>query len=347
MTEPIDQIPVDAPSPNGSRALSETVASSGDDLYQVGDDVDDSDEKRRLTHRAERAVAARYWGAAQPRIVLTFLAMLVAWSAVIWLGLVGVIPLWVGLILNSFLASTFYMPMHEAIHGNILGKSPKSRWGEDVIGMVCSIPLGFSYKPHRASHMRHHAYTNQPGRDPDLYTDGPLSELPLKWLSIQFVSEILPLLAFVPSSRRLIPSRIKGGLRADSGSKSAGLQQLRFWIFTHGILLIAFLLGVGWPALLLWYLPAKIQSFWLTFIFAWYPHHPANEVGRYVDTRVAVFRGSRFIIRGHDHHAMHHLFPRVPHYRLRELWADLAEEMVPKGVRSEGRALEATGPVIW
>jgi fatty acid desaturase len=44
---------------------------------------------------------------------------------------------------------------------------------------------------------------------------------------------------------------------------------------------------------------------------------------------------------------MHHLFPRVPHYRLRALWADLAEEMVPKGVRSEGRALGATGPVIW
>ena len=330
-----------------TRALAETLASSGDDLYQVGDEVDDSDEKRRLTHRSERAVAARYWGAAQPRIILTFLLVLVAWTAVLWLGLAGILPLWVGLILNSILASTFYMPMHEAAHGNILGKSPKSRWSEDLIGMICSIPLGFSYKPHRASHMRHHAYTNQPGRDPDHYTDGPLRELPLNWLSLQFVSEILPLLAFVPSSRRLIPTRIRGALRADSGSKSAGLQQLRFWIFTHAVLLIAFLLGFGWPALLLWYLPGKIQSFWLTFIFAWYPHHPANKAGRYVDTRVAVFRGSRFLIRGHDHHAMHHLFPRVPHYRLRALWADLAEEMVPKGVRSEGRALGATGPVVW
>jgi len=35
---------------------------------------------------------------------------------------------------------------------------------------------------------------------------------------------------------------------------------------------------------------------------------------RYVDTRVAVFPGSTLLIRGHDYHALHHLFPRVPHY---------------------------------
>ena len=129
--------------------------------------------------------------------------------------------------------------------------------------------------------------------------------------------------------------------------RASGVAQRRFWIHTHAGLLAAVLTGFGWPALLLWYLPSRLHTFWLVFIFAWFPHHPADAVGRYVDTRVAVFPGSRWIVRGHDHHALHHLFPRVPHYHLPALWADVATDMVAKGVRSEGRALASTGPVAW
>jgi beta-carotene hydroxylase len=134
-------------------------------------------------------------------------------------------------------------------------------------------------------------------------------------------------------------------MRAETGSRKAGLIQLRFWFLTHAFLVLAILTGYGWQALMLWYLPSRLQALWLLTIFAWYPHHPATKVGRYVDTRVAVFPGSRWLIRGHDHHAVHHLFPRVPHYRLRKLWADIADDMVAKGVRSEGKALSATGPI--
>ncbi|MEI8323340.1 MAG: fatty acid desaturase, partial [Actinomycetes bacterium] len=105
--------------------------------------------------------------------------------------------------------------------------------------------------------------------------------------------------------------------------------------------------GLGWPALLLWYIPARLQAFWLLMVFAWYPHHPAKETGRYVDTRVAVFPGSTLLIRGHDHHALHHLFPRVPHYKLPKLWNEMASDLVPRGVRAEGRAVGATGTVVW
>jgi beta-carotene hydroxylase len=115
----------------------------------------------------------------------------------------------------------------------------------------------------------------------------------------------------------------------------------------HVVLLVAFLNGFGLEALLLWYIPARLQFCWLLTVFAWFPHHPSVGAGRYIDTRVAVFPGSRFLIRGHDHHALHHLFPRVAHYRLRALWAEMAEDLVTKGVRSEGGAVAATGPVIW
>ena len=305
-----------------------------------------SSDDRRLVLRAERAAAAQYWGGFETRIVVEFLVSTVAWVGVLVLGTTGVIPLWLGLVLNTLIATTFYMPMHEATHGNICGRQPGSRTVENLIGMACSVPLGFSYEAHRASHMRHHAFTNDPDRDPDHYTSGQLRNLPAKWFTVALAFTFLPVLAFVPASRQLLPASVRRSFNADMDRKS-GLAQLRFWLVIHAVLLVAVLTGFGWPAFLLWYLPARLQALWLLFIFAWFPHHPADTVGMYADTRVAVFPGSRLLVRGHDHHAVHHLFPRVPHYRLPALWADVADDMVAKGVRSEGGALDATGPIIW
>ena len=304
-------------------------------------------EERKRILAAERAMAAPFWGGFQPRIVATFGLCAVSWVAVLVLGITGLLPLWVGLVLNTILASMFYMPMHEAVHGNISGRLPRWRWIENLVGSLSAIPLGFSYAAHRPSHMRHHAFTNDPDRDPDRYTEGRLSELPVKWLGMITLQTFLPVFAFVPATRRILPASVRRSLAADDDRKS-GLIQLRFWALSTAVLGLAFIVGVGWPSLLLWYVPARLQAFWLLFVFAWYPHHPADgAVGRYIDTRIAVFRGSRWLIRGHDHHALHHLFPQVPHYRLRSLWVATSADLVPKGVRSEGRALEATGPIIW
>jgi len=302
-------------------------------------------DDRRLVLREERAQAAPYWGKVEPRIIVTFLFFSAAWIAVIVLGVNGSIPLWLGLILNTVIASTFYMPMHEATHGNIWGRTTSGKWIEDLIGMLCAIPLGFSYKAHRPSHMRHHAHTNDPLRDPDFHTAGPMHTVLKSWYGQVMLATFLPVFAFVPAARKLLPAAMLVMMRAETGSRKAGLIQLRFWFLTHAFLVLAILTGYGWQALMLWYLPSRLQALWLLTIFAWYPHHPATKVGRYVDTRVAVFPGSRWLIRGHDHHAVHHLFPRVPHYRLPKLWADIADDMVAKGVRSEGKALSATGPI--
>jgi beta-carotene hydroxylase len=302
-------------------------------------------DDRRLVLREERAQAAAYWGKVEPRIIVTFLLFSAAWIAVIVLGVDGTIPLWLGLILNTVIASTFYMPMHEATHGNIWGRTTSGKWIEDLIGMLCAIPLGFSYKAHRSSHMRHHAHTNDPLKDPDFHTAGPMHTVLKSWYGQVMLATFLPVFAFVPAARKLLPAAMLVMMRAETGSRKAGLIQLRFWFLTHAFLVLAILTGYGWQALMLWYLPSRLQALWLLTIFAWYPHHPATKVGRYVDTRVAVFPGSRWLIRGHDHHAVHHLFPRVPHYRLPKLWADIADDMVAKGVRSEGKALSATGPI--
>ena len=297
--------------------------------------------------RAENLIAAKYWGGIEYRIIATFVLFAACWIAVIVLGVNDVVPLWAGLIVNSVFASTFYMPMHEAVHKNIWGKQTRGRRIEDAIGVLSSIPTGINFTAHRASHMRHHAYTNDPKRDPDHFTEGQLSELPKKFYGMTMLYSFLPFFALIRPLRILLPKQLRNVLEEQVGNRAEGKAQIRFWMLTTLVLVVSFVAGYGVEALLLWWLPARIQLCWLMFIFAWYPHHPARETSRYRHTRVAVFRGSGVIIRGHDYHAMHHLFPRVAHYRLKSLWSDLAPEMVERGVRTEGRAVGATGPVVW
>ena len=305
-------------------------------------------DERALEHiQAEAKVAAKYWGDIQYRMIFTFLVFAVCWVGVIVLGVNGTIPLWLGLILNTVFASTFYMPMHEAVHKNMMGRAKSGRIVEEVIGRLSSIPTGIQFSSHRASHMRHHSHTNDPERDPDHFTEGRLSELPLKFYGMTMLSTFLPVFALVPPTRVLLPKVLRAKLLSRDGSPAEGKAQLRMWLLWTIALVVSFVTGHGLEALCLWWLPARIQFGWLMFIFAWYPHHPASETSRYRHTRVAVFRGSGLLIRGHDYHAIHHLYPRVPHYRLKRVWNELSADLVERGVRAEGRAQHATARVVW
>ena len=313
----------------------------------LGEAAGDAAASRRDQVRAENLVASRYWGGIQWRIIATFVVFSVCWVGVIVAGVRGVVPLWLCLILNSVFASTFYMPMHEATHKNIWGRTSRGRAVEEMIGVACSLPTGINFSAHREGHMRHHAFTNDPSKDPDHFTDGRLAELPIKFYGMTMVYTFLPLFALVPPTRVVLPRSLRAVFEARSGGEAEGKAQIRFWLLMTVLLVACFVTGHGVEALMLWWLPARIQLCWLMFIFAWYPHHPANETSRYRHTRVAVFPGSGLLIRGHDHHAIHHLYPRVPHYRLKALWEELSDDLVDRGVRAEGRAKGATTAVVW
>lgn len=330
-----------------------TKAPTPEDLENIlilnanGESVGETGVERRDQVKAEGVMAAKYWGGIQCRVILTFAIFVVCWMGIVVLGVNGTLPLWVGLLLNSIFASTFYMPLHEATHKNIMGKATRGRWIEEAIGRFASVPTGIEFTSHRAGHMRHHAYTNDPARDPDHFTEGRLSELPLKFYGMTMLYSFLPFFALIKPLRVVLPQVLREKLESREGSKAEGKAQMRYWLASTVVLVACFVSGNGLAALCLWWLPARIQLCWLMFIFAWYPHHPANETSRYRHTRVAVFPGSGLLIRGHDHHAIHHLFPRVPHYRLKAVWNEMSDELVSRGVRTEGRAKGATTRVVW
>lgn len=330
-----------------------TEAPAPEDLENIlvsnadSESVESARVERRGQVRAEGLIAAKYWGGIQYRVILTFAMFAVCWIGVVILGANGFLPLWVGLILNSVFASTFYMPMHEAAHKNIMGKATRGRWIEETIGRLASVPTGIEFTAHRAGHMRHHAYTNDPDRDPDHFTEGRLSELPLKFYGMTMLYALLPVFALIKPLRLALPRVLREKLESREGTKAEGKAQMRFWFISTVVLVACFATGNGLAALCLWWLPARIQLCWLMFIFAWYPHHPAKETSRYRHTRVAVFLGSGLLIRGHDYHAVHHLYPRVPHYRLKAVWNEMSDDLVDRGVRTEGRAKGATTAVVW
>ena len=308
----------------------------------------DTSHQLRIELREERRKVAPFRGGIAWRLIATWAFFIGAWIALVAATVAGPIPLWLGAALSFVIATTFYMPLHEATHGNVWGDVSRGRWFEDVVGMVSSFWVGFSYKGHRISHMKHHAFTNDPDRDPDFFVHGTKRALVPKLYGGTLVNVLLPLFAFVPAARVLLPKSLKATGGRLPRSPEEDRYTFRIWLMRTAGLVAAFALGFGWEALWLWYVPTTFVVWWLAFIFAWFPHHPAEgKVGRYVDTRVAVFPGSTLIVRGHDHHALHHLFPRVVHYKLPKLWQEIGPQMTEKGVRTEGRALGATAPITW
>ena len=309
--------------------------------------VTDTAMERRLRLREEREIVRPHRGRLEWRVIVEFLVNFGAFVAVTVLALTGVIPLWLGLVLNALACALIYMPLHEAVHLNIAGDRRDLMWVDEVIGRLSGLIFAFGFREHRISHMRHHAHTNDPARDPDWVVAGSFWMIPVKLGVGSAIRLLTPMFVLVPPTRRLIPKWVQSLLASgDAGPESFTLTVRRN--FVESVLVFgSFFVGLGWEFLFLWYLPTRVGLVWVGFVFGWYPHHPHDTRERYRDTRVATFPGSTFLIRGHDHHLLHHLYPRVAHYRLPALWDDIGPLLIQRGARVEGDASPVGDPIVW
>ena len=276
-----------------------------------------------MSLEAEQAIARKYIGGFPFFIVGWGLGGFFVWLSLFPLVHLGYIPIWLGFLLSLIIQSYCYLPSHEAQHGNIGRPGTRWRWLNEFIGHTSMFPVRIPYPLHRAIHLKHHAYTNDDVKDPDIDMRAD------------------NLLGAVRASFRSRQPGSFGGLKPDVLADNEANDQLKW----HGFLVTRFwwlcLLTLCWTgfaleALMLWWLPLQIALTYTQITLSWAPHHPMREQGRYRDTRGWKSPVGTILSAGMEYHVVHHLFPSIPLNLTGKAYRELKPILIEEGVRIEG-----------
>jgi fatty acid desaturase len=253
--------------------------------------------------RMEREIAARHLDKFPYFAVAWAFTNLLVWLSLWPLVLFGVIPLWLGFLVATLNVTLSYLPSHEAQHDIIAKPGTRLRWLNQMVGHLSTIPLALPYRVAKITHMEHHKHANDPDLDPDhsTHAPGPLRAI---WKSLQ--------------NRQ---PRAKGGFNAygatlaRKGREDVVLDGVLYELGFYAILFACAWSGYALEAALLWWLPRHIGLSYIVFFLSWAPHHPAQQKGRYRDTRSFRSVLGNIGSLGMQYHIIHHLHPRIPLYR--------------------------------
>ena len=250
-----------------------------------------------FTFAKEKEIAKSFSKSFQWEMIVIGLGQVSVWFALWPMVIYSIIPLWAGFLIATICACFAYLPSHEAQHGNYSRGNPKMKWLDGFVGHLTLITLAIPYHLLRVTHMKHHAYTNNPIKDPDYNNaHGPLSSViknSLDGSSINY-EKYLEVFesdkAFTKSFNKAVPLAL-------------------FFRASMMVLVVLFPL----ETMLLWWLPAKIGTVYTTVYFSWYPHQDTGE-GRYKDTRFWSHWIPRFFNHSMQLHFIHHLHPGIGHF---------------------------------
>lgn len=273
--------------------------------------------------RKEKEIAASFIGGVPWIMVVWGLGNFALWVALWPLTIYGVIPLWLGFVIATISASYAYLPSHEAQHSNIAQSGSRLFWLNELVGYVSPIPIGLPYKLAKATHMKHHTYTNDPQRDPDIHNKA--NNL---WGAIKNGIE-----ARRPGAiTGLHPSHIEN----DVGSGPIIFEAYIFTrIYWAAMALLAWS-GFAIEALVLWWLPSVIAISYIQITLSWAPHFPMEETGRYKDTRAWKSPVGTILSAGMEYHIIHHLHPAIPLQKTGAAYRALRPLLVTRGCRIDG-----------
>ncbi|MGA1762406.1 MAG: fatty acid desaturase [Gammaproteobacteria bacterium] len=214
------------------------------------------------------------------------------------LTLMGYVPLWAGFLIATLCACFAYLPSHEAQHGNYSRGNPKRRWIDSLVGNLTLVTLIYPYEILRVTHMKHHAYTNHPEKDPDYKN--------------QHASSIAKLAVQVLDGTTVDYSKYVEVFAEDAAFQKGFKKGAIIGLIYRAILMIAVFM-LPFHTLFLWWLPAKLGTIYTTTFFSWYPHLNTDQ-GRYKDTRFWQHWMPRYINHSMQLHFIHHLHPSIGHF---------------------------------
>lgn len=232
-------------------------------------------------------------------VTLAYLAMIAGIAA-------EKISLPTGMLIATVLIYLGFTVAHEAGHGNIAHgvtwMKPVERmlgWSMNLLFLV--LPFGLFAKIHDY----HHAFTNDPERDPDHWVSGDT------WLAASWRAMTLPF-----NYLYLTLTRFK----KDPVITQTHISSIVYYMVTSTIVIGLISAGFAWELLIIGILPVLLASFILGMLFDWIPHKPTRQQGRYQNTRSYLFPGLKILTLGQNYHHIHHLYPRVTWYHYQRVF---------------------------
>jgi beta-carotene hydroxylase len=239
--------------------------------------------------------------------VLLFLAAIGSAAAATSSTLSGGIPLPAAAVINAVALYVLYTVSHEAVHGTAHPNHTVNRW----MGRIAAALEGMTFPLFRLLHLQHHAFTNDPRRDPDHVIGRTPRWLLPWWLAVRLTHDngfALRHRLWAHKRRAFAEHLVTIGLQFGTGAALTAL-------------------GYGYAVLVLWVLPLAIAALVLHLTVAWLVHYPHASQHPLDDTRQFPGMLWQILTLGQNYHLVHHLWTNIPWYRYSAA-ADLAERAV-------------------
>tara|TARA_Y100000588_G_scaffold283738_1_gene301266 strand:+ start:509 stop:1420 length:912 start_codon:yes stop_codon:yes gene_type:complete len=278
-----------------------------------------SQDSQDLSIEEERKVAKTFMGRIEWEMIVIGLGQFTLWLVIWSLVVQSIIPLWIGFFLTTITTAFAYLPSHAGQHGHLSGRHKNLIWLNSVVGQISLIPLAQSHDILKATHLKHHAHTNDPEKDPD-YGHTHVNNWRQSALNIHFqTGNDGKLLKMVEKFSQEDPS-------FKLAMERGGLFSLLFF-FSQMVVAVFYPL----ETLFLWWLPRKLATSYLGIIFSMEPHNKLPK-GRYLDTRFWSNGMPRFLNHSMQIHAMHHMYPSICHFDEPKAIEALMPFMIERGM---------------
>ncbi len=260
---------------------------------------------------------------AWPTVVLGIICV-VGYIATPWMVLQGQMSWIIGVPVMAVCVYAVYTVMHDSAHGAIAGRYRRVLWLNNAMGYLAGFVIGMPFTAHRYEHITHHRHTNDPARDPDHHVSG-MKDSP--WQAIRSGWEMI--LANYTYYFSVRWGRV--------GWPEKSLFLIEMTVSMGARIGCVLLFGdLWWQALLLLLVGPSLGVVVLIYLFAYIVHHPHEAKGRYLDTSTIEVAGglNRIVTLAwlfQNYHSIHHLYPKVPFYRYRQLFNRIEQVMRMNG----------------
>jgi beta-carotene hydroxylase len=301
----------------------EGVRTGAQGVPLLGSDALDRHLRRDL-RKQEIEIARQYYGGTMWPYAVVAIGGFLIWASFFPLAIMGELNLLFAFVFATIWGTAGYATSHEAMHSNIGRPGEKTRWLNELTGLVSTVVIVFPFQMARIVHLEHHYHCNDPDKDPD-YPDEAPNDL-MAWYKTWYNRQ--------PGVDGSIHhyKRVLENLGTPEATRALHVTMAMQLVFMAVLFTMAWN-GYAIEAALIWWLPRHIALSWIRFYLSYAPHHPREgRTGRYENTVVFKSRFGHVLSMCMETHIVHHLYPRIPNHRTKQAYFALKPILAKRGV---------------